>query len=369
MSPEMFFRDLLAKAGVTVNGDKPWDLQVRDHRAYTRMLRDGTIGFGEAFMEGWLDCERFDLLAEHAFRADLSHNFEVRAAVVAAIKARLNPFGSRRRSFEIGDLHYDAGNDFFEALLDPTMAYSCGYWDGANTLEAAQRAKLDLICRKLMLEPGMRVLDIGFGWGSFARYATENYGVSVTGITVSRQQIESATRFCDGFPATFLYRDYRDMNETFDRVVSVGMFEHVGRRYYPDFFAACARCAKPGGLVLLHTIGQQREEAVNPWYDKYIAPGAAIPTVGNVVSAAGDGLLLEDLHTFYGSNYDKTLMAWSANLDAGWDGLKQKYGEPFYRMWTLYLQGCAAGFRTDLLRVWQFVFSRGGYSGGYVSAR
>ena len=213
-----------------------------DERAYSRMLRDGTMGFGEAFMEGWLGCERFDLLAERAFRADLSSRFEVRAALVTALRAKLNPFGSRRRSFEIGDLHYDAGNDFFESLLDPTMAYSCGYWEHADGLEAAQRAKLDLICRKLKLEPGMRVLDIGSGWGSFARYATEHYGVSVLGITVSRQQIEFAGRFCAGLPAKFHYLDYRDLNETFDRVVSVGMFEHVGRRYYPEFFAACTRC-------------------------------------------------------------------------------------------------------------------------------
>jgi cyclopropane-fatty-acyl-phospholipid synthase len=369
MSPEAFFRDLLAKAGVAIDGDRAWDLQVRDRRAYTRMLRDGTIGFGEAFMEGWLDCERIDLLAERAFRADLSSRFEVRAALVAAIKARLNPFGSRRRSFEIGDLHYDAGNDFFEALLDPTMAYSCGYWEEADGLLAAQRAKLDLICRKLKLEPGMRVLDIGSGWGSFARFAAEHYGASVVGITVSREQIDFATRFCAGLPATFRYVDYRDVGETFDRVVSVGMFEHVGRRYYPDFFAACARCVKPSGLVLLHTIGQQHEQPVNAWYDKYIAPGAEIPTIANIVTTAGDALVVEDLHTFYGSHYDKTLMAWSANLDAGWDRLKAKYGEPFYRMWKLYLQGCAAGFRTDLLRVWQFVFSRGGYPGGYASER
>jgi cyclopropane-fatty-acyl-phospholipid synthase len=263
MSPEAFFRDLLARAGVAVNGDQPWDLQVLDPRAYTRMLRDGTIGFGEAFMQGWLDCERFDLLAERAFRCDLSGQFEVRAAVLASIKVRLNPFGSRRRAFEIGELHYDAGNDFFEAILDPTMAYSCGYWENADTLEAAQRAKLDLICRKLHLRPGMRVLDIGSGWGSFARFAAENYGATIVGITVSREQIEFATRFCAGLPVTFRYLDYRDVDETFDRVVSIGMFEHVGTRYYPQFFAACARCVKESGLVLLHTIGQHHQRPVN----------------------------------------------------------------------------------------------------------
>ena len=245
MSPEAFFRDLLAHAGVTVNGGRQWDLQVRDQRAYTRMMRDGTIGFGEAFMAGWLDCERFDLLAERAFRADLSSRFEVRAALAAALKARLSPFGSRRRSFEIGDLHYDAGNDFFEALLDPTMAYSCGYWEHADDLEAAQHAKLDLICRKLKLEPGMRVLDIGSGWGSFARFAAAHYGVSVVGITVSREQIDFATRFCAGLPATFRYLDYRDIDETFDRVVSDRHVRACRPPLLPRFFRGLRPVRKP----------------------------------------------------------------------------------------------------------------------------
>jgi cyclopropane-fatty-acyl-phospholipid synthase len=369
MSTEVFIREQLAKAGVTINGPEAWDLQVRDACAYIRILRNGTIGFGEAFMEGLVDCERFDLLAERAFRANLSKQFEVRAALVHSVKVRLNPFGSRHRSFEIGEAHYDAGNDFFESLLDPYMAYSCGYWERAETLDAAQRDKLDLICRKLRLEPGMRVLDIGSGWGSFARYAAEHYGVSIVGITVSRQQIEFATRVCSGLPVSFRYLDYRDIDESFDRVVSVGMFEHVGRRYYDNFFAACERCLKPSGILLLHTIGQQQERPVNAWYNKYIAPGAEIPTIRNIVESARSGLVLEDLHTFYGVHYDKTLMAWSANLDAAWSRLKETYDEPFYRMWKMYLQGCAAGFRTDLLRVWQFVFSRGGIPGGYAYAR
>jgi cyclopropane-fatty-acyl-phospholipid synthase len=369
MSPEAVIQELLSKVGVQVNGKELWDLQVHDPRAYTRMLRNGTVGFGEAFMEGWLDCERFDLLAERAFRASLSEQFEVRAAFVHAVKAKLNPFGSRHRSFKIGEVHYDAGNDFFESILDTYLTYSCGYWEHAETLDVAQRKKLDLICRKLHLEPGMRVLDIGSGWGSFSRYAAENYGVSVVGITVSRQQIEFANQACVGLPVTFRYLDYRDIDESFDRVVSVGMFEHVGRRYYRDFFAACERCLKPSGILLLHTIGQQHERPVNAWYNKYIAPGAEIPTIRNIVESAGDGLVIEDLHTLYGTHYDKTLMAWYANLEAAWSRLRHKYDEPFYRMWKLYLQGCAAGFRTDLLRVWQFVFSRAGIPGGYVYAR
>jgi cyclopropane-fatty-acyl-phospholipid synthase len=366
MSPEAFFRDLFARAGITVGGDQPWDIQVHDPRVYTRMLREGTIGFGEAFMEGWLDCERIDLMAERVYRADLTQQISVRTAVLETLKLRLNPLGSRSRSFEIGERHYDTGNDLFEIMLDPYMTYSCGYWRRANTLETAQRDKLELICRKLELKPGQRILDVGAGFGSFARYAAEHYGVSVVGISVSQQQIDFSRRLCAGLPVEFRYADYRELNEPFDRIVSVGMFEHVGRRYYRDFFASCERCLKPSGLLLLHTIGFLKAEGANPWFDKYILPGVEFPTVANIANAAGADLVLENFHTWEGTHYDKTLMAWFERFDAGWDRIKQKYGDTFYRMWKLYLQGCAGAFRVERLRVWQLVFSKGGIPGGYA---
>jgi cyclopropane-fatty-acyl-phospholipid synthase len=365
MSPEAFFRDLFAKAGITVDGDQPWDIRVHDPRVYARMLRDGTIGFGEAFMEGWLDCDRIDQMAVRAYRADLTHQIAVRPALIEALKLRLNPFGSRSRSFEIGERHYDTGNDLFEIMLDPYMTYSCGYWRRANTLETAQRDKLELICRKLQLEPGQRVLDIGVGFGSFARYAAEHYGVTVVGVSVSQQQIDLGRRLCAGLPIEFRYTDYRDLDEPFDRIVSVGMFEHVGRRYHRDFFASCERCLKPSGLLLLHAVGFLKEEGANPWFDKYILPGVEFPTVANIINAAGADLVLENFHTWEGAHYDKTLMAWFERFDGGWARIKQKYGEAFYRMWKLYLQGCAGAFRVERLRVWQLVFSKGGIPGGY----
>ena len=367
MSPEAFFRDLLAKAGITIDGDQPWDILVRDPRVYARMLRDGTLGFGESFMEGWLDCERIDLMAERVYRADLTHHIAVRTAVLEALKLRLNPSGSLSRSFEIGERHYDTGNDLFEIMLDPYMTYSCGYWARSDTLEAAQQDKLELICRKLQLKPGQRVLDIGAGFGSFARYAAEHYGAAVVGISVSQQQIELGRRLCAGLPIEFRYVDYRNLDEPFDHIVSVAMFEHVGRRYYKDFFTTCERCLKPSGLMLLHTIGFLKEEGANPWFDKYILPGVEFPTMANIVNAvAGTDLILENFHTLEGAHYNKTLMAWFARFDAGWDRIKQKYGEPFYRMWKLYLQGCAGAFRAERLRVWHLVFSKGGIPGGYA---
>jgi len=367
MSVDKFLGELVAQAGITINGNRTWDLQVRDPRAYARVLRDGSIGFGEAFMEGWLDCERLDQMIERAYRAELTKKVEVlRWAILQAIRAKLNSLGSRSRSFEIGERHYDAGNDLFEIMLDQHMMYSCGYWQHAQTLDAAQRDKLELICRKLQLEPGMRLLDIGCGWGGLARYAAEHYGISVLGITVSRQQIDLGRRLSAGLPIELRYADYRELNEIFDRVVSVGMFEHVGRRHYREFFRACDRCLKPSGILLLHTVGYLKQQAINPWYDKYIMPGVEFPTVRNIICSVGKNLILEDFHTWHGSHYDRTLMAWFERFDAGWDRLKHRYSETFRRMWKLYLQGCAGAFRAERMRVWQLVFSKGGIPGGYA---
>src|SRR5262249_44968059 len=263
---------------------------------------------------------------------DLTQHISARTAVLEALKLRFSPLGSRSRSFEIGERHYDTGNDLFEIMLDPYMTYSCGYWRRANTLETAQRDKLELVCRKLDLKPGQRVLDIGSGFGSFARYAAEHYDVSVVGVSVSQQQIELSRRLCAGLPVEFRYADYRELDEPFDRIVSIGMFEHVGRRYYREFFATCQRCLKPSGLFLLHTIGFVKEEGANPWFDKYILPGVEFPTLANIANAAGDDLVLENFHTWEGTYYDKTLMAWFERFDAGWDRIKQKYGDTFYRM-------------------------------------
>ena len=366
MAAESLLRDALATAGITINGAEPWDLQVREQRAYERVMRDGSVGFGEAFMDGWLDCERMDQFVERVYRGKVAVRLETATAFFEALKARLSPFGSRSRSFEIGKNHYDVGNDLFEIMLDPYLIYSCAYWLRAQSLEEAQADKLELICRKLQLEPGMRVLDVGCGFGGLARYAAERCSVHVVGITVSARQMELGKRLCAGLPVEFRLADYRDLDESFDRVVSVGMFEHVGRAYYRDFFAACDRCLKPTGIFLLHTVGYQEEESINPWYDTYIMPGVEFPTIANIANGAGPNLVLEDFHAWEGSHYDRTLMAWFERFNRGWDQLKDRYDERFYRMWKLYLQGCAGGFRASRMRVWQLVFSKGGIPGGYA---
>ncbi len=358
MSAEAFLTKLLSGASIQVNGDAPWDVRVVDPRAFDRVLEKGSIGFGESYMDGWFECDRLDDLFYRVYRAELSKKIDKKDAFFEMIKARARSLGSQSKAYDIGKVHYDIGNDLFTRMLDPYMIYSCGYWRRARSLDQAQLDKLELICRKLQLQPGLRVLDIGCGWGGLARYAAENYGVEVVGVTVSQEQLELGRRVCDGLPIELRYQDYRDLDEGFDRIVSVGMFEHVGHRYYRDFFDVANRCLRDDGLFLLHTVGYAQEDVINPWYDKHVMPGVAFPALSQIVRHTEEHFVLEDYHNWRGSHYDQTLMAWFERFDAAWGELEQKYGETFYRMWKLYLQGCAGAFRADRMRVWQLVFAK-----------
>jgi cyclopropane-fatty-acyl-phospholipid synthase len=275
----------------------------------------------------------------------------------------------KSKAFAIGEKHYDIGNDLFAKMLDKRMVYSCGYWKNARTLDEAQEKKLDLTCRKLGLKPGDRVLDIGCGWGGFARYAAETYGVSVVGITVSRQQQELGTQLCKGLPVELRLQDYRDLDETFDHIVSIGMFEHVGWRNHRTYMEFVHKCLNDDGLFLLHTIGDRRSEQVNdPWMGKYIFPNALIPSMGQIGTALDDLFIIEDVHNF-GFYYDRTLMSWFENFDRCWDSLKKAYDNRFYRMWKYYLLSSAGPFRARSLQVWQIILSKHGVSGGYSAVR
>jgi len=250
-------------------------------------------------------------------------------------------------------------------MLDKGMNYSCGYWQKAKTLDDAQEAKLDLICRKVNLSPGMAVLDIGCGWGGFARYAAENYQANVTGITVSSKQVKWARDYCHDLPVTILLQDYRDQKGTFDRIISIGMFEHVGVKNYRKYMKVVHRCLKSDGLFLLHTIGGNRSVGTcDPWLTKYIFPNAMLPSARQITSAAEGLFVLEDWHSF-GPHYDTTLMAWHDNFTWGWEQLSPGYDERFYRMWTYYILCCAGSFRARDNQLWQIVFSKKGVPDGY----
>jgi len=363
-------RELLEGTGVTINGSNLWDLQINDQRFYKRVLTQGSLGFGESYMDGWWDCKQVDELICRLLRDDIRKKLKSNWPLVAGlILSVLTNQQKGKKAFKIGEAHYDAGNDLYKAMLDKRMVYTCGYWKDALNFDEAQEAKLDLVCKKIGLKKGDRVLDIGCGWGSFAKFAAEKYGAHVVGITVSKEQLELGKKNCEGLPIELRYQDYRDVNEKFDHIVSLGMFEHVGYKNYRDYMKAAARCLKDDGLFLLHTIGWIKSEtSLDPWIHKYIFPNGMLPSLAQISKASEELFVMEDIHSF-GTDYDKTLMAWHENFEEHWPELKDKYDERFYRMWRYYLLVCAGSFRARKNQLWQIVLSKNGVVSGYKSFR
>jgi len=361
---------LLEGADVRIDGDRPWDIRVHNEDFYGRVLAGGSLALGESYMDGWWDCGAVDELLSRILSHDLQKNVRTSPAVLlVGLKAALVNLQRKSRAFNIGRRHYDLGNDLYCLMLDKGMNYSCGYWKHADNLDAAQEAKLELVCRKIGLQKGMRVLDIGCGWGGFARHAAERHGARVVGITVSREQAGLAQERCKGLPVEIRLQDYRDVNEHFDRVVSIGMIEHVGYKNYRRYMEVVARCLVPDGLFLLHTIGGNLSSRVpDPWSDRYIFPDSLLPSSRQLTAAAEGLFIMEDWHSF-GQYYDPTLMAWHRNFTAGWSSIKERYGERFFRMWTFYLLSSAGSFRARHIKLWQLVLSPFGSPRAYESIR
>lgn len=350
----------LERADVRVGGQRPWDIQVHRTRAFERILRDGTLGAGESYMDGDWDCPQLDALFERILRHRLDELPVLTRGLGSAWRRWRwlwrNP-QSATRAFRVGEQHYDAGNDLFGRMLDSRWIYSCAYWERAHNLEQAQLDKLEMICRKLQLAPGQRLLDIGCGFGGLARHAAQHYGVQVVGITVSAQQQAKARELCQGWPVNILLQDYRALQGRFDRVVSVGMFEHVGPRNYTTFFDKVAELLDPQGLFLLHTIGRDLPtRSTDAWIERYIFPGGHLPSADALSGSAQQRFVLEDWHNF-GADYDRTLMAWHDNFETAWPELRQHYGERFGRLWRYYLLSCAGFFRARQGQLWQLVLS------------
>lgn len=363
-----------AEADVQFNGRRPWDITVHDDRLFRATALHGVIGFGEAYLNGWWDCQAIDQLYDRAMRADVLRHLRRHPRVIARwLKETLFNLQSRRGAARNVRRHYELGNDLFAATLDKRMTYSCGFWQRARNLDQAQQDKLELVCRKLGLQPGMRVLDIGCGWGSFAGYAAERYGCHVTGITLSSAQINYARNACDGLPVEIQRRDYRDVDQQFDRVVSIGMFEHVGDKNYRTFMRAAERALKPDGLFLLHFFATQRSwpnllDTEVTWVSRHVFPGMVVPSLKQVGAAIDGVFVTEDLHNF-GADYDPTLMAWHENFQRNWPTIADRYDERFRRLWSFYLQSCAGAFRCRKYQLWQLVFSPTGVPGGYQAVR
>jgi cyclopropane-fatty-acyl-phospholipid synthase len=362
--------ELAAKAGLAVNGHHPWDPQVHDERLYDRVLAGGSLALGEAYMDGWWDAEDLSgfFTRVHLARLERYVGRDLETLMIVA-KALLLNLQSRARAHDVVKVHYDIGNDLYTAFLDPFNQYTCGYFKGTDDLNVAQEQKLDLICRKLGLKKGDTVLDIGCGWGGFAKFAAERYGVVVTGISISDEQVAYAKEFCKGLPVTIEKKDYRDVTGIFDKVLICGMIEHVGYKNYRGIMEVVHRVLKDDGMFLLHTIGTSvSETTTDPWIHKYIFRNGHLPSIRQISRAIEGFFVMEDWHDF-GAYYDQTLMAWFKNFDAAWPRLKEKYGDRFYRMWKYYLLCSAGSFRSRKNQLWQVVLSKNGVPGGYTSVR
>jgi cyclopropane-fatty-acyl-phospholipid synthase len=368
-TPENVMTELLALADIRINPEcfRGWDIQVHDRRFFDRVLASGTLGFGESYMDGWWDCDALDEMCCRAIRAGLEKRFAFRLPNVwAVITALLANQQTLRRSRKVGRVHYDLSNDFFEAMLDPNMQYSCALFpEDGDDLASAQLRKLDWICERLRLRPGLRLLDIGCGWGGLARYAAQNYGCQVVGITISREQFRYAQRWCRGLDVEIQLRDYREIiTERFDRVVSVGMVEHIGHKNYRMYMRAAARSLGNDGLFLCQGIcGHSSRVHADPWITRYIFPNSVLPSLARLTRAAEGVFVVEDAKNI-GPNYDPTLLAWEENFQRAWPQFADRYGERFRRMWRFYLLSCAGAFRARSLHVFSILFSKEGAARG-----
>ena len=361
---EKIVRGILDSAGVGVEGRAPGDIHVKNPAFYRRFLLDASIGLGESYMEEWWECEKMDLFIEKVLRAGVEKKIVgVLPQKVLAAQSFLTNMQSRARAKQVAEAHYDIGNDLYEVMLDKRMVYTCGYWKNAKNLEEAQDAKLDLLCRKAGLKPGMKVLDLGCGFGGFAMFAAEKYGCNVRGVTISKEQqrfgSERAKRL--GLSAELVLDDYRNAQGQYDAVVSVGMMEHVGWKNHRNFYEVIHRCLKPEGIAVVHTIAANHDQFHGiPFFEKYVFPNAASPSLAQMAKAADDILVIEDVPNI-GPDYRPTLLAWWDNFDANYHTLnQQKYDRKFYLMWRFYLLAAAGAVAARESQLFHMVMTRMG---------
>lgn len=360
-SAESIVTELLKGAGITVDGDQPSDIRIVDERFFQRALGQGVLGLGESYMDGWWECAALDQFFDLVLRARLEKKIRKDwRAIRQVLNSKLFNLQRASRAYQVGEQHYDLGNDLYEAMLDRRLNYTCGYWLQAPDLDQAQEAKLELVCQKIGLRPGMKVLELGCGFGAFAGYAAEKHGVEVTGVTVSREQADLGRKRYQGLPVKLVLDDYRNVTEKFDRVISIGIMEHVGYKNYPVYMDVVDRTLKEDGIAFIHTIGgNTTKTAANPWVDKYIFPNGMLPSIAQLGMAMEERFVMEDWHNL-GPDYDRTLMAWHHNFETAWPTLSANYDERFHRMWRYYLLSSAGGFRSRAIQLWQIVMTRTG---------
>lgn len=370
-TPKQLIEEVLALADIKINGNRPSDIRVYDDRFYERVIKEGSLGFGESYMEGWWDAPALDECLYKILKANLASKVKPTWGMMwTYVKSKFfNMQAKGDRSEKVIQEHYELGDDLYEFMLGDTLAYTCAYWKGCSSLNEAQTAKFDLIAKKAGLKKGMRVLDLGCGWGGFSRHIAKNYGVTVVAVNLSAKQCDYAKKICEGLPVTVLNQDYRETVGTFDRIISIGLMEHVGYKNYRGFMDLIHRCLTDDGLALVHTIGRDTTSTIaDPWISRYIFPHGHLPSITQFGEAIEGLFVMEDWHNF-SSNYDHTLVAWFNNFEKNWDKVKAAYPDPFFKMWKYYLLSCAGAFRARDIQLWQVVLSKHGVPGGYESIR
>lgn len=363
--------DVLSLAGITVDGERPWDIKVHNSQFYCRVLAGTALALGESYMDGWWDCKKLDEFFYRLLDAKLQEKVKPTISTFLEYsKAKLFNKQSIKRSKTSVEKHYDLKIELYMSFLDPYNQYTCGYFRDTSNLNEAQEKKLDLICRKLQIKREDKVLDIGCGWGGFAKFSSERYGCHVTGIGISDEQIKYAREYCKGLPVEIVKSDYRKFNGEFDKILICGMIEHVGSKNYRRIMNIAHSLLKPKGLFLLHTIGGNKSitHATDLWTNKYIFPNSMLPSAKQITSSAEGLFVVEDWHNF-GAHYDQTLMAWYDNFNKNWPTIERFYDERFHRMWDYYFLCCAGSFRARKNQLWQIVFSKNGVYEGYESIR
>lgn len=355
-------RALLSEADVLIDGPRPWDVRVLNSRTYERVLAGGTPAAGDAYVDGWWEADRLDQFFHRVFMSDLQQNltkswrnrFDL---LVARFSNRRADAASRKIA---DDAAAGLGNDVYQVMLGKRMIHTCGYWDGARDLDEAEEAKLELLCRKLELRPGMTVLEYGCGWGAFAKYAAERHGVAVLGVAATEEQAALGRELCRGLAVELVAKDFADVGGRFDRVVSMGVLERLGPKHHRRFMEHAARCLKPDGIAFLHAVVRnETSKRWNPWLGRLVPPNGALPSLVQLAAAVEGLFVVEDLHNI-GPQYDPTLMAWHNNLTRGWRPLADKYGERFYRRMKYDLLSSAGSFRSRRSQVLQLVLTKPG---------
>jgi cyclopropane-fatty-acyl-phospholipid synthase len=364
---------LLAAADVQINGTRPWDMQVHNESTYARILKDGDLGAGESYMEGWWDCQQLGVMIEKVLRADVMSKVQLSLVDKAkAVWSMLTGSKSTGSSKEQLCYHYDIGNDLYKAMLDPYMQYTCGFWrNGATTLEQAQLDKLDMICKKVNARQGCKWLDLGCGFSGLMKYATEKYSTVCTGYNLSTDQMGYGRDvLCAGLPITFVEGDFCKTlasvkDGKFDVVTNVGSIEHCGVNRYREFMQNAYNCIADDGVFLTQSIlsgSKDTQYSFLAFLNKYIFPGGVSPTLTQLSQAMEGLFVIEDVHNF-GEDYAKTLAAWHANLTQAWASLSAnnpKYTTKFKRMFDFYLLCCAGTFRARGLNLLQIVATKVG---------